>query len=119
MILLFPLPGFAAKLTQGIQVERMKTVRCYSTLHFESLIKLIQTDARVQSVTESTSVYQKLPVKVLCSISILNAAMNVIRMVKLFGWETKMNVRIAGKRNTEIEWIRKQQVLNLISHNLK
>lgn len=54
-----------------------------------------------------------------CSIVLFKTAMNVLRMVKLFGWETKMNVRITEKRNTEIEWIRKQQILNLISHNLK
>lgn len=45
--------------------------------------------------------------------------MNVLRMIKLFGWEAKMNTRIEEKRETEIKWIRKQQILNLLNNNLK
>lgn len=31
--------------------------------------------------------------------------MNVLRMVKLFGWESKMNKRIGEKRDDELTWV--------------
>ncbi|KIY46182.1 P-loop containing nucleoside triphosphate hydrolase protein [Fistulina hepatica ATCC 64428] len=51
-----------------------------------------RTDARVQTVTET---------------------MSVLRMVKLFGWEGKMQGRIDDKRREELKFIRKRQFLNL------
>ncbi|EIM92492.1 uncharacterized protein STEHIDRAFT_127305 [Stereum hirsutum FP-91666 SS1] len=80
MILLFPLPGYVAKLIQTAQVATMKT-----------------TDARVQTVTET---------------------MNVLRMIKLFGWEPKINERVAEKRDDELRWIRRRQLLNLLNGNM-
>ncbi|KAJ3760576.1 hypothetical protein EV360DRAFT_81041 [Lentinula raphanica] len=56
--------------------------------------RLKKTDARVQSVTES---------------------MNVLRMIKLFGWESKMETRIAEKRDEELIWIRRRQMLELFN----
>ncbi|KAF8883972.1 hypothetical protein BD779DRAFT_1787388 [Infundibulicybe gibba] len=43
--------------------------------------RLKKTDARVQTVTET---------------------MNVLRMIKLFGWESKINTRVADKRDEEL-----------------
>ncbi|KAJ3564415.1 hypothetical protein NP233_g8309 [Leucocoprinus birnbaumii] len=60
-------------------------------------VRLQKTDARVQTVTE---------------------AMNVLRMIKLFGWETKMNDRIAEKREDELLWLWKRQLLELINNNI-
>ncbi|TFK36798.1 hypothetical protein BDQ12DRAFT_699326 [Crucibulum laeve] len=80
ILLLFPAPGYVAKLIQGVQVERMK-----------------KTDGRVQTVTET---------------------MNVLRMIKLFGWERKMNEKIADKREEELTWIWKRQLLDLVNGNL-
>ncbi|KAF9458727.1 P-loop containing nucleoside triphosphate hydrolase protein [Collybia nuda] len=60
-------------------------------------IRLKKTDARVQSVTET---------------------MNVLRMIKLFGWEKKMNQKVAEKRDEELIWIWRRQVLDLINGNL-
>ncbi|TFK70801.1 hypothetical protein BDN72DRAFT_887852 [Pluteus cervinus] len=54
--------------------------------------RLKKSDARVQSITE---------------------VMNVIRMVKLFGWERRMNERVAEKREEELIWIWKRLLLNL------
>ncbi|KAJ6502921.1 P-loop containing nucleoside triphosphate hydrolase protein [Mycena vitilis] len=54
--------------------------------------RMKRTDERVQSVSE---------------------AMNVLRMVKLFGWEEKMNVRIGEKRDEELVWIRKKRTLDM------
>ncbi|KAK0192579.1 hypothetical protein F5146DRAFT_1040547 [Armillaria mellea] len=77
IILMFPAPGFLAKLTQDVQAATLK-----------------RTDGRVQAVTE---------------------ILNVLRMVKLFGWERKMNERISIKREEELVWIRKRQFLELLS----
>ncbi|KAF7298774.1 ATP-binding cassette transporter [Mycena indigotica] len=57
--------------------------------------RLKRTDERVSSVSE---------------------AVNVLRMVKLFGWETKMNKRIVDKRDTELVWIRRRRLLDLASN---
>ncbi|KAJ7274255.1 P-loop containing nucleoside triphosphate hydrolase protein [Mycena rebaudengoi] len=57
--------------------------------------RLKRTDERVQSVSE---------------------AVNVLRMVKLFGWETKMKDRIAGKRDDELIWIRRRRLLELANN---
>ncbi|KAF5384757.1 hypothetical protein D9757_006267 [Collybiopsis confluens] len=54
--------------------------------------RLKKTDARVQAVSES---------------------MNVLRMIKLFGWESKMEAKIAEKRNEELVWIRIRQLLEI------
>ncbi|KAH7929355.1 P-loop containing nucleoside triphosphate hydrolase protein [Leucogyrophana mollusca] len=59
--------------------------------------KMHKTDARVQTVTET---------------------MNVLRMVKLFGWENKMDKKITEKREEELVWTWKQKILELINNNL-
>lgn len=45
--------------------------------------------------------------------------MNVIRMVKLFGWERKMNERVAEKREEELIWIWKRLLLDLATTTIK
>ena len=37
-------------------------------------------------------------------------AVNVLRMIKLFGWEHRMSERIRGKRNEELGWLWKLKV---------
>ncbi|KAI3622081.1 atp-binding cassette transporter [Moniliophthora roreri] len=56
--------------------------------------RMKRTDARVQSVTET---------------------MNVLRMIKLFGWERKMESRISDKREEELVWIKRKQYLELLN----
>ncbi|KAK7064563.1 ATP-binding cassette transporter [Favolaschia claudopus] len=80
MVLLFPLPGYVAKMVQTVQQQRLK-----------------KTDARVQAVTET---------------------MNVLRMIKLFGWERQMNERVAEKREEELNWLWKRQLLDLLNGTL-
>ncbi|KAH8120523.1 hypothetical protein DFH11DRAFT_1560461 [Phellopilus nigrolimitatus] len=80
MMVLFPLPGYIAKLIQNVQIERMK-----------------KTDARVQAVSET---------------------MNVIRMIKLFGWEPKMMEEIGEKRDEELRWIKLRQMLDLANGSI-
>jgi hypothetical protein len=45
--------------------------------------------------------------------------MNVLRMVKLFGWEPKMIAKVKEKREEELKWICKRQILDLINGHLK
>ncbi|EKM83611.1 hypothetical protein AGABI1DRAFT_66408 [Agaricus bisporus var. burnettii JB137-S8] len=59
--------------------------------------RLKKTDARVQTVTE---------------------AMNMLRMIKLFGWESKMQDRISEKREDELVWLWKRELLDLVNGNL-
>ncbi|KAL4068375.1 hypothetical protein V8B97DRAFT_1975301 [Scleroderma yunnanense] len=61
------------------------------------IVKMEKTDARVQLVTET---------------------MNVLRMVKLFGWEKKMDERISEKREVELLWIWKFKLLDLTNNVL-
>lgn len=70
----------------------------------------------MQSVTESTCLCYYADYLVLTSTS---TAMNVLRMIKLFGWENKMKSRIADKREEELKWIKKRQILDLCNNNLK
>ena len=57
-----------------------------------------QMDARVQAVTE---------------------VMNVIRMVKMFGWENKMDDRVAKLREEELEYQRRKLLLQAFSMIVK
>ncbi|KAF8477848.1 hypothetical protein JB92DRAFT_2801159 [Gautieria morchelliformis] len=59
--------------------------------------RMKKTDARVQSVTE---------------------VLSVIRMIKLFGWEDKMNKSIAEKREVELGIVKKRRLLGLLNNNL-
>jgi hypothetical protein len=45
--------------------------------------------------------------------------MNVIRMIKLFGWEKKMDERIREKRQEELTALSKREFLNLANVNIK
>ncbi|KAI9059804.1 multidrug resistance-associated ABC transporter [Trametes sanguinea] len=59
--------------------------------------KMKKTDARVQDVTET---------------------MNVIRMIKLFGWEPKVTEQLTKKREDELKYIKKYKILELINGNI-
>ncbi|KAL1939047.1 hypothetical protein VTO73DRAFT_10307 [Trametes versicolor] len=66
----------------------------YVTKHIQGAQreKMKRTDARVQTVTEM---------------------MNVIRMVKLFGWEPRMAAQLDKKREEELVAVRRSKLLNL------
>ncbi|KAJ7495858.1 hypothetical protein B0H11DRAFT_2000914 [Mycena galericulata] len=51
-----------------------------------------KTDARVQTVTET---------------------INVLRMIKMFGWEKQMDGKIAEKREEELVWIWRRKLIDL------
>lgn len=45
--------------------------------------------------------------------------MNVIRMIKVFGWERRIDQKIADKREEELVYQRKRVILEIISNVLK
>lgn len=45
--------------------------------------------------------------------------MNVIRMIKLFGWERSTSDKISAKREEELVWIWKREVLEILSAIVK
>ena len=92
MLLSFIIPGLTAKRLSVIQKEVMS-----------------RTDARVQKVTEGTC--NALTTSTRANPS---AVLQVTRMVKLFGWEHKVNDMIAIKRDEELRWVRMREVAQLI-----
>nr|GAT52228.1 ATP-binding cassette transporter [Mycena chlorophos] len=94
IVLLTPLPGFVAQQVRKTQEKRMT-----------------RTDARISSVSEGmpSRYFLFLPFMV-------PAAVNVLRMVKLFGWETQMCDRILDKREEELVWIRQRRLLDLANN---
>ncbi|KAF7966730.1 hypothetical protein HWV62_37249 [Athelia sp. TMB] len=59
--------------------------------------KMQTTDDRIQNVTET---------------------LGVLRMIKLFGWEGKMNERLRDTRDKELHWTRKIRVFQIINTNI-
>ncbi|OSX68144.1 hypothetical protein POSPLADRAFT_1043275 [Postia placenta MAD-698-R-SB12] len=59
--------------------------------------KMKKTDTRVQGVTE---------------------AMNVIRMIKLFGWERRITDQLTEKREVELKSVKRARFLQMISSSL-
>lgn len=45
--------------------------------------------------------------------------MNVIRMIKVFGWEKHIDEKIAAKREQELVYQRKRIILEIFSNILK
>ncbi|TFY51521.1 hypothetical protein EVJ58_g10522 [Rhodofomes roseus] len=58
---------------------------------------LATTDARVQTATDT---------------------MSVIRMIKLFGWESRVAAKIGDKREEELQFVKKNRVVDLVNNNL-
>ena len=48
-----------------------------------------------------------------------NVAVNIIRMIKLFGWEEKVEARIDEKREAEMQQFWKKSIFNIVRNNLK
>ena len=115
MLILFPVPGYIAKMVQDVQVQRMKMVLVASSVsvpHPTDIHLKFKMDARVQDVTEGTP-YTMITPRCRC-LSIIFTAVNVLRMIKLFGWEGRMSERIREKRNIELGWLWKLRVGRII-----
>ncbi|QRV86037.1 ABC transporter transmembrane region [Ceratobasidium sp. AG-Ba] len=94
-LFLYQILGWSAIVGMAVMVVSVpipgKVAQLLNSVQTERMKK---TDARVQSVTEY---------------------MNVIRMIKLFGWEKKVEKQIEEKRNEELRWFRKRQLLDLVN----
>ncbi|KAJ7267338.1 hypothetical protein C8J57DRAFT_1435960 [Mycena rebaudengoi] len=51
-------------------------------------------------------------------IGVITETMNVLRMIKLFGWEAKMLDRINEKREQELVWIWKREIFEFLSNQV-
>ncbi|KAJ7461841.1 hypothetical protein B0H11DRAFT_117745 [Mycena galericulata] len=51
-------------------------------------------------------------------IGTISETMNVLRMVKMFGWEQKMLARINEKREEELHWIFKREIFEWVANTI-
>ncbi|KAF7352122.1 ATP-binding cassette transporter [Mycena venus] len=52
-------------------------------------------------------------------IGTITETMNVLRMIKLFGWEEKMLARVTAKREEELHWIWKREIFEWVANTVK
>lgn len=45
--------------------------------------------------------------------------MNVIRMIKMFGWEQRVEKQVNAKREQELSFVTKKRLFGLINQNVK
>lgn len=69
----------------------------------------------MQSATESKPKVNH----VLLHALMLSLAMNVIRMIKLFGWEPRVASQLSKKRDEELQLVKRNKVLNLVNTLMK
>ncbi|KAJ3564413.1 hypothetical protein NP233_g8310 [Leucocoprinus birnbaumii] len=98
MVFLYILLGWSAFVGLGVMIALYPLPGIVAKkIQQVQKMRLKRTDARVQTVTE---------------------AMNVLRMIKLFGWENKMQDRISEKREEELLCLWQLQILELINGNV-
>ena len=101
MVALFPVPAWVASLTNTVTKRKMEA-----------------TDARVQNVTESESHLTSRNAQYLL-MAHPGPVMSILRMAKLFGWESRVKEFVAEKREEELKWIWKRKLLNMFSNVAK
>ncbi|KDR82378.1 hypothetical protein GALMADRAFT_56800 [Galerina marginata CBS 339.88] len=95
MVFLYQVLGWSAFVGVGIIVVLLPAPGYIGKrIQYVQIKKMKLTDARVQTVSE---------------------VVNILRMVKLFGWEGKMLDRIQRTRDEELEWLWKEKVLDQLS----
>ncbi|KAH6916807.1 ATP-binding cassette transporter [Coprinopsis sp. MPI-PUGE-AT-0042] len=99
MVFLYSILGWSAMVGLAVMVICLPLPGYIAKLIQDvQVARMKKTDARVQSVSET---------------------MNILRMVKLFGWERKMDDRIRGKREEELSFIWKRQIFGITSDTVK
>ncbi|KAJ4491368.1 P-loop containing nucleoside triphosphate hydrolase protein [Lentinula edodes] len=94
IVFLYKLLGWSAFVGLGLTLVMVPiTGTATKSLHSVQKEKMKKTDARVQIFTD---------------------VVNVLRMVKLFGWEEKMSEKIAEKRAVELKASRKARLIELL-----
>ncbi|KAG6830594.1 hypothetical protein H0H92_015875 [Tricholoma furcatifolium] len=94
---LYTILGWSALVGFGVMLAMMPVPIAFSKM-LQSASKEVskKSDDRVETVTET---------------------MSVIRMVKMFGWETKMAERIDEKREIELSWVWWNKIFSLLAMN--
>ena len=116
ILLMFPLPGYVAKQIQTVQVEKMKKVsrrdHCHRhRAHFGFKDRCPRPDRHREYV------YLSFGSRDPRGLFLPPAAMNVIRMIKLFGWEPRITAQVNEKREEELIAVRRARFLSM-SNNL-
>ncbi|GJJ15115.1 hypothetical protein Clacol_009390 [Clathrus columnatus] len=95
---LYKILGWSALFGMGITIISVP-IMGYVAKYLVALqkLKLQKTDDRIQSITDVLSVF---------------------RMIKLFGWENKVNKQIEGKRQVELTILRKYRLLSILNGNV-
>lgn len=115
MIATLPLPGYVTKHIQGAQREKMKRVSS-SPWHGDQETEYYATPSSRPMLVSRPS--QRVCCYVTCPCDrnaqgFVFVVMNVIRMVKLFGWEPRMAAQLDKKREEELVAVRRSKLLNL------
>ncbi|KAJ7732681.1 multidrug resistance-associated ABC transporter [Mycena metata] len=91
IVFLYNVLGWSAFVGMGTMIALFPLPGYAARLQSRVQDKALQkTDARVQTFSETV---------------------NVVRMIKMFGWEKQMNEKIAEKREDELTWIWRRKVL--------
>ncbi|CAE7169341.1 unnamed protein product [Rhizoctonia solani] len=95
---LYRILGWSAVIGMGIMIVSIPIPgKVAHIINNAQVLRMKKTDARVQTVTES---------------------MNVIRMIKLFGWEKKVIGQVEEKREEELTYYKKRQYMGLVNSNI-
>ncbi|KAG8879706.1 hypothetical protein FRB97_001503 [Tulasnella sp. 331] len=95
---LYKILGWAAFVGLGVVILTFPIPgKIASLVNSVQVERMKKTDARVQAISESIS---------------------MIRMIKLFAWESKIEKQITEKREEELFYVKKRQLLNLFNMNL-
>ena len=108
MLLTLPVPTLVSKLLMATQEKKMKCVSVIPLIVYLCSPLSEKTDERVESVTQRA--YHLEQSHIMTDILVITLRIpdiNVIRMIKLFAWEPKVEKQIADKRETELKLIRK------------
>ena len=116
MIVLIPVPAWCAKLMDGTMTKKMKAVRKFcSRIITSNILTSLSPDGRTcwdyhrKCVLKSPRIFLLGP----ADVPVI-AAMNIIRMIKLFGWESQLKQKIAVKREGELAMIWREKWLEAV-----
>ncbi len=113
MFLLLPLPAWVASLMNDVQQQQMKSVSTFLCLEYSDWPDpnwLRLTLVSKVSLRVGTSVDKMITQLV----EHLVAVMGVLRMIKLFGWETRVKGAASAKREEELRWIFKNKMFQML-----
>jgi aryl carrier-like protein len=93
ILIMLPIPGYVGKWVQTVQRELSK-----------------RADSRIQSVSEC----RFLPNLLSSSCSFKHAAMNLVRMIKLFAWQRKIGEEVDARREIELSVLWRRRLLDMV-----